>query len=75
MRTLRLKFGRNPYTSEFVCANCRCPFTGGGLYVRLEHAGKLVDVPVCAECERKFGLFEGVVDLDQDNPSHPIGIA
>ncbi len=75
MRSLRLKFGRNPYTSEFVCANCRRPFTGGGLYVRLEHEKKMLDVPVCGTCVGKYGLFEGVVDLDQDNPSHPIGIA
>ena len=75
MRTLRLKFGRNPYTSEFVCAHCRRRFTGGGLYARLEHAGTLVDIPVCAECERKFGLFEGELDLGQETASHPIGVA
>ena len=75
MRSLRLKFGRNPYTSEFTCAHCRGRFAGGGLYARLEHAGNLVDVPVCPDCERKFGLFEGEVDLGHDNSSHPIGVA
>jgi hypothetical protein len=75
VRTLRLKFGRSPYTSELVCAQCRRRFAGGGLYARLEHAEKLVDVPICPECERQYGLFEGEIDLDRDEPSHPIGIA
>ena len=75
MRTLRLKFGRNPYTSELTCAHCQRRFTGGGLYVRLEHAGRLVDVPLCPECESRFGLFEGEIDLGRDSTSHPIGIA
>jgi hypothetical protein len=72
---LRLKFGRNPYTMELVCARCRRSFTGGGLYVRIESAGKLVDIPVCPECERTYGLFEGRVDVGRDDPSHPIGVA
>jgi len=75
VRSLRLKFGRNPYTSELTCAHCRGRFAGGGLYARLEDAGAVVDVPVCADCERQFGLFEGEVDLGHDNPSHPIGVA
>ena len=88
MRSLRLKFGRNPYTSKLTCAHCRRRFAGGGLYLsaaprgsaaqagaRLEHAGKLVDVPVCPDCERKFGLFEGEIDLGRDSASHPIGVA
>ena len=75
MRTLRLKFGRNPYTSELTCAHCRRRFAGGGLYARLERAGRLVDVPVCPECERRFGLFVGEIDLGRDSASHPIGIA
>ena len=75
MKTLRLKLGHNPYTSEFTCAHCRRRFTGGGLYARLEYSGNLVDVPVCAECERKSGLFEGQIDLGRDSASHPIGVA
>ena len=75
MASLRLKFGRNPYTSELTCAHCRLRFTGGGLYVRLEQNRKIVDVPVCAECEHKYRLFEGGIDLDRDELSHPIGLA
>ncbi len=75
MADLRLKFGRNPYTTEFTCAHCRRCFTGGGLYVRLEQKRKIVDVPVCAPCVEKYGLFEGIIDLDQENPSHQIGLA
>lgn len=75
MTTLRLKFGRNPYGNEFACAHCRRRFAGGGLCARLEHAGKIVDVPVCPDCEREFGLFEGEIDLGRDNGSHPIGVA
>ncbi len=75
MADLRLKFGRNPYTTDFTCAHCRRRFTGGGLYARLEYEGKLVDVPVCEACTGKYGLFEGDISLDRDNPSHSIGIA
>jgi hypothetical protein len=75
MASPRLKFGRNPFTSEFTCAHCRRQFTGGGLYARLERARKLVGVPVCKPCVETYGLFEGIIDLGRDNPSHPIGIA
>ena len=74
-QSLRLKFGRNPYTSELACAHCRRRFAGGGLYARLECAGKVVDVPVCPECEGKYRLFEGEIDLGRDDASHPIGVA
>lgn len=30
MARLRLKFGRNPYTTELICGHCRRRFTGGG---------------------------------------------
>jgi hypothetical protein len=73
--TIRLKFGRNPYTNAFTCAKCQGRFDRGGLCVRLEFAGRTVDVPVCPACERTYGLFEGTVDLDADNLSHPIGVA
>jgi hypothetical protein len=73
--SLRLKFGRNPYTSELACAHCRRRFAGSGLYARLEHANKIVDVPVCPVCVRRFGLFEGEIDLGRDSASRPIGLA
>ena len=75
MTMIRLKFGRNPYTQEFRCGRCGCRFERGGLFVRVECAGKVVDIPVCPDCERAYGLFEGMVDLTDNNPSHRIGIA
>ncbi len=75
MAHVRLKFGRNIYTTELTCAHCRRRFTGGGLYVRLDYRGRTVDVPVCETCLQSYGLFEGNVRLDRDDPSHPIGIA
>ena len=75
MPKLRMKFGRNPYTSELTCAHCRERFTGGGLFVRLEQHGKLVDVPICGRCLDKFGLFEGMISFENDNPSFSVGLA
>jgi len=72
---IRLKFGKNPYSNNFICAACRKPFGSGGFILRLEHAGNTVDVPVCPACFEKGNLFEGMIDLGRYHASHPIGRA
>ena len=75
MNTVRVKFGPNPYAQAFVCAVCRSGFDQGGLFLRLEADGNVVDVPVCALCWSKGNLLEGVIDMTRHNPSHPVGLA
>jgi hypothetical protein len=72
---IRVKFGLNPYDNSFICGRCREPFERGGLFVRLEHGGNVVDIPVCSRCVESGGLFEGVIDLSAHSASHPIGLA
>ena len=75
MESIRVKLGPNPYAQPFVCAACRTGFSQGGVFLRLEADGNVVDVPVCASCWGKGYLLEGVVDMTRHNPSHPIGLA
>lgn len=72
---IRVKFGNNPYDNRFVCGRCREPFERGGLFLRLEYDGRVVDIPVCPRCCAVDGLFEGFVDLSEHCVSHPIGLA
>jgi len=72
---IRVKFGMNPYSNRFICSFCGSAFESGGFILRLEHAGILVDIPVCVECYGTGDLFESVVDLSEHHTSHPIGRA
>ena len=74
-KRIRVKFGRNPYAQEFACARCRRPFSGGGLFLRVESGGSVVDAPVCPGCCGMADLFEGVLDLSKSDRSHPVGLA
>lgn len=72
---IRVKFGMNPYSNNFTCSSCGDSFNSGGFILRLEHAGKIVDIPVCAGCYKTGVLFEGMIDLSEHHTSHPIGRA
>ena len=72
---IRVKFGMNPYGNDFTCAACRRSFNTGGFFLRLEHDGNVVDIPVCSGCYEKGDLFEGMIDLSRHHASHPIGAA
>jgi len=72
---IRVKFGKNPYSNRFTCGYCREPFERGGFILRIEHGGKLVDIPVCPACYDTGTLFESLVDLSAHHASHPILLA
>ena len=72
---IRVKFGMNPYDNIFICGRCREPFERGGFFIRFEHDGHVVDIPVCARCCAAGDLFEGLIDLSAHSASHPIGLA
>ena len=72
---IRVKFGKNPYSNNFICGHCREPFELGGFFIRLEHGGQVVDIPVCPRCWESGDLLEGMIDLSVHNASHPIGLA
>jgi len=72
---IRVKFGKNPYSNRFTCGHCREPFERGGFILRIEHDGKLIDIPVCSRCFETSALFEGMIDLSAHNASHPILLA
>jgi len=69
---IRVKFGMNPYSNNFTCASCGKSFNSGGFILRLEHAGTVVDIPVCAGCFDAGDLFESMVDLSRHLACHPI---
>lgn len=70
-----VKFGRNPYSNRFTCGHCRQEFSAQGLILRIEHISSVVDIPICPDCTQTYDLFEGIINLDKHDPSHPIGIA
>jgi len=72
---IRVKFGKNPYSNNFICGHCREPFERGGFFIRFEHGGQVVDIPVCPRCFESGDLFEGMIDLSIHSASHPIGLA
>lgn len=72
---IRIKFGKNPYSNKFICAFCGCEFVSGGFIIRLEHAGIIVDIPMCQDCIDFDSLYEGMIDMSQHSTSHKIGTA
>lgn len=72
---IRVKFGKNPYSNQFTCSHCGRKFGGGGLFLRIEHSGTVVDIPLCAACVEETALYEGMIDLSAHNAAHPIGRA
>lgn len=72
---IRVKLGKNPYGNRFYCSHCGSSFESGGFILRIEHTGKLVDIPICSECFEKGDLLEGMIDLDRHHAAHPIGWA
>jgi hypothetical protein len=72
---LRVKVGLNPYANRHTCAYCREEFEKGGLWIRLELAGTLVDMPLCEDCLAAGALYETVVPFDEHHPSFPLGLA
>jgi hypothetical protein len=65
---IRVKFGKNPYNNRFTCGHCRKPFERGGFFLRLEHGGQVVDIPVCPRCFESGDLLEGMIDLSAGKP-------
>ena len=72
---IRVKLGKNPYSNNFTCSFCGRSFDSGGFYMRLEHGGNVVDIPVCQGCYEKGDLFEGTVDLSRHHAAHPVQLA
>ena len=72
---IRVKFGKNPYSNDFACSHCGQRFRSGGFFLRIEYHGKVVDIPICAECYATDALYEGMIDLTAHNAAHPIGRA
>ncbi len=72
---IRVKFGRNIYQNEFTCSHCGRKFSGGGLFLRIEYSGSIVDIPLCSACVEETALFEGCIALDRHRVAHPIGRA
>ncbi len=72
---LRVKFGLNPYGNRLRCARCRKEYVGGGLWLRLEEGGMVVDMPLCQPCLDARHLYETVVAFDSHDPSHPVSLA
>ena len=72
---IRVKFGKNPYSNEFTCSRCGHRFSNGGFFMRIEYAGTLIDIPVCPACWGNEELFEGMIELDNHEAAHPIGLA
>ncbi len=72
---IRVKLGKNLYSNRFTCSFCRREFETGGFFLRIEHDGNIVDVPICNMCFESGDTFEGLVDLSRHHSSHPIGRA
>ncbi len=72
---IRVKFGKNLYSNQFTCSFCRQEFDDGGFFLRVEHEGAMVDVPICPTCFDSGATFEGLVDLSAHDAAHPIGRA
>lgn len=72
---LRVKVGPNPYVNPHTCAYCRAEFEKGGLWLRLELAGTVVDMPLCEGCLAAGALYETVVPFDEHHRSFPLGLA
>lgn len=72
---IRVKFGRNPYSNRFACSHCRREFEAGGFFLRIEHEGIIVDIPVCGECFGTGELYEAILDLTENHTAHPISRA
>lgn len=78
--TIRIKFGLNIYTQDFTCSHCRKRFRSEkndkSLFLRFEINNKILDFPICSNCVENNELFETMyVNQNEDNPSHPIGVA
>lgn len=61
--TLRVKVGLNA-CSNLKCGYCHQEFNRGGLWLRMEAAATVVDVPLCEPCFAAGRLFETVVPFD-----------
>ena len=72
---IRVKFGMNPYSNRFTCSFCRQEFEVGGFFLRIEHAGNIVDVQICPACFETGDSYEGFLDLTRHHAAHPIGRA
>jgi hypothetical protein len=71
-----VKVGLSPYTDRQICAHCRGEFEKGGLWLRLELDGTVVDMPLCARCLAAGTLYETVVSFeDHHRSSHPVSLA
>ena len=66
---IRVKFGKNPYSNQFICSHCGREFSGGGFFLRIEYRGNLVDIPICPACFDEGTLYEGMVDLTGGKPA------
>ena len=75
MTALRVKVGRNPYANRLTCAYCRTEYERGGLWLRLELDGRVVDTPLCGACLDAGHLYEAMVNFAEHNPSHPLRLA
>lgn len=73
--TIRVKFGKNPYSQTFKCGHCRDEFEKSGFFLRLEYDGKVIDIPICERCFESGDMVEGMIDLTKHSMSHPIGLA
>ena len=72
---LRVKFGMNPYSNDLTCSYCRRPYSGGGLWLRLEQNEIVVDAPVCAACLKAGHLYETVITFKAHERSHQVRLA
>lgn len=75
MTRLRVKVGLNPYANRLTCAVCRTQYEGGGLWLRLEQDGRVVDTPICPGCLDAGHLYEAMVPFTAHNPSFPLRLA
>ena len=72
---VRVKFGKNPYSNRFSCSRCGSKFDSGGFFLRIEHYGTVVDIPICKRCYEADAFYEGIIDLTAHYEAHPIGLA